>query len=240
MAVAVESPFALCTSIDNIPTCGTFVAGRRRRINNDPYGGEGYVWEDITAPSEDGQDTSASTGTASEAGDTCLKPSCTAAADILPEQRSVATKRLDQLKRHLLDILPPKKVVEGFSLDNIHLGIGQLQDWEAPQWNYAQYACPAPTNLQFNHDWQNYAQRVLFGPQELQPAMAYGSGKDSATRAPWPDTPEHSVDIRNSLRIDYSDDRRRAWEVSFEPVDVHCNSWSSLMAHRRRQIADIA
>jgi hypothetical protein len=217
---------------------GTFVAGRQRRINNDPYGGEGFVWEDISVPSGEEQDVPAKT--TQEAGDACLKPVCSAVADILPEQRSVATKRLDQLKRHLLDILPVKEAVEGFSLDNIHLGIGQLQDWQAPRWNCAQYTSPAPMGHHFDHEWQDYAQRVLFGPQELQPAMAYGSGHDNLIGSQWPDAPEHRMDDCDSRQTSSHGSRRRVLEVSFEPVDVHCNSWSSLRAHRRRRIAAIA
>ena len=233
MAVVAVSPFALTfsdTPID-LPQNGTFVAGRRRRINNDPYGGEGYVWEDMPIPIEVEEDAAS---LIPEQEDHASVQGGSGAADVLNQQQSVATRRLDQIKdqikQHLLDIVSPEppaqnRMVEGFSLDNIHLG--------GPMMN-----CPqCPTNLRpqpfcNQQEWQDYARAILFRPQEQQLQANHRSESQQVLLTQSSDRAHHNLINQSNVQP-----RDRLAELSLEPLD---NPWSSLMAHRRREIAAIA
>lgn len=233
MAVAVESPFTLMAWDPSIQlsTQGTFVAGRRRtRRNNDPYGGEGYVWEDITVPTAEEEPIP---GPVLEQESHLALQDPIEPSDAIAEQQSVATQRLDQIKQHLIDILPPprRRRVEGFSMDNIHLG--GVQEWQPPFLN-----CPRmsfqPRSL-CNQEWQNYARSVLFQPQTQH--MNPTSNHQTPPEALHSRLPNRTGPELRSERGVKSEKRQSA--LFFEQLDVHC-SWSSLMAHRRREVAQLA
>lgn len=240
MAVAVESPFVLNISQApiEIPQHGTFVAGRRRRINNDPYGGDGYVWEDITNPSNIEEDRSAQY--VQDSDNDVQKQSCLTESSSAPERQSVATQRLVQLKEHMIDILPPKRAVDGFSLDNIHFGMGGLQDWQPPPLNCPQYPPNCRTNLHLNQEWQDYARNVLFRPQEQQLQWIESSKQSNDIFSQWDEASHRGTEVKDTPQTKAQSARKRDDDISFESLDVTCSSWSSLMAHRRRQIAEIA
>lgn len=232
MAVAVESPFALTfltTNIEVPQTGGTFVAGRRRRINNDPYGGEGYVWEDIVAPSEAEEDIAQATVDTGSHVETMKAE----VGDVMSEQQSVATLRLQQLKQHLVEIIPPKRPIEGLSLDNIHLG--GLQDWTSLAPNCQSYFPGFRTSSICNQEWQDYARSVLFAPQDQH---VRSSPLDQSRVTPpqhWIDETQHSIVSKAS-----SQHREGVKKFQFEPLDIACSPWSSLMAHRRRERREMA
>ena len=231
MAVVAASPFVLNfsdTPID-LPQHGTFVAGRRRRINNDPYGGEGYVWEDIPVPTEVEEDAS---GLVPEQEDHVSVQDDPGTADVLTQQQSVATRRLDQIKgqikKHLLDVLPPTlpptRMVEGFSLDNIHLG--------GPLLNCPRYSTNLRPQPFCDQEWQNYARNVLLSPQKQQFQANHWSEDHQYLST------EMSAGLHDSLAHQSNlHPPHRLTELSLEPLD---NPWSSLMAHGRRKIAAIA
>lgn len=235
MAVAVESPFAHYFSAMNVElpqTGGTFVAGRRRRINNDPYGGDGYVWEDMVAPIEaEGHTQQEAPETESHVDSQILE-----AADVQAEQRSVATLRLEQLKQHLVDIIPPTspaRPIEGLSLDNIHLS--GLHDWQSPAFSCQSYKPNLRTNSLCNQEWQDYARGILFAPvdRHITP-IQMSEIRENQTRG-WPDEPPHGIISRAS-----SSHGEGSKKFQFEPLDIVCSPWSSLMACGRRETMQMA
>jgi hypothetical protein len=232
MDVTVESPFnlnVLSTSID-LPHNGTFVAGRRRRINNDPYGGEGYVWEDITIPDEVGEDTAELS--TSETGYQLAGGSTPELVDVPIEQQSVATQRLHQIKGHMIDVLPaPKRMVEGFSLDNIHLGGAGILDWQPPSLSCPRYSATVQLRSFCNsHEWQKYARDMLLTPQnQLSHANHRSENPQDVLSQPW-----------DGLHYRIADQSIHQPRHSFSEIEPLDNPWSSLMAHRRRTIAAIA
>ena len=244
MAVAVDSPFIL--NITNtaipIPSGGTFVAGRRRRINNDPYGGEGYVWEDITVPVE------AEEGTPIEAVQNSENKNLNLPDQSIPEQpielRSVAAKRLDQLRQHLIDLSifqrtsQLERPFQGYSIDNVHLSMAGLQDWQSPQGSCAQHSNRvSPSSPSFNQEWQQFMQNAIFG-SGLRPKLAPRTTGNPGAFVALP-TLHQSKPCPQRLDNEPTQSCDLRPELAFE-MDVHCNSWSSLMAQRRRTIAAVA
>jgi hypothetical protein len=245
MAAAVDSPFVLDISKVDVPlpSGGTFVAGRRRRINNDPYGGEGYVWEDITAPADNDQDISSETIPDLEHESPNVSSQIQAEEPVI--LRSVAAQRLDQLRQHLIDLSLSQEVsrsqrpYQGYSIDNLHLSMAGLQDWQSPQASCAQYSdrfsAPNPNS---NQEWQQYTRNAIFGPglrPQVPPIQSIGDTGASIT----PHAPYQQKLGRERLDTEQSPLHSLRSELAFE-MDVHCNSWSSLMAQRRRKIAAVA
>ena len=243
MAVAVDSPFVLniVQTQTPLPSGGIFVAGRRRRINNDPYGGEGYVWEDINVPVDTEEGTPVKATENSEdsilSGETIIEQPI--------ELRSVAAKRLDQLRQHLIDLSLSQEVsisqrpYQGYSIDNLHLSTAGLQDWQSPQASCAQYYDRfSPPNPNFNQEWQQFTRNSVFGPRlrpQAPPVQAvYDPGACVAPLSPYQPSSSHER-LDNEQASSYS----FRPELAFE-MDVQCNSWSSLMAQRRRKIVAVA
>lgn len=232
MAVAVESPFAHYFSAMNVAlpqTGGTFVAGRRRRINNDPYAGDGYVWEDMVAPTEAEEEVEpAATVAETEAH---LNPHVLEAADVQAEQRSVATLRLEQVKQHLIDIIPstsPGRPLEGLSLDNLHLS--GLQDWQSPAFSCQQYRPSLRSSALCTQEWQDYARGILFAPVDRHISRVEADKVRESLVRSWPEKPQHGMISKAS-----SQNEDGSKKFQFEPVDIVCSPWSSLMACGRRE-----
>ena len=245
MAVAVDSPFVLniVQTQTPLPSGGTFVAGRRRRINNDPYGGEGYVWEDINAPVDTEEPTPVKATQDSEDEHLILPGEPIIEQPI--ELRSVAAKRLDQLRQHLIDLSLSQEIstsqrpYHGYSLDNLHLSTAGLQDWQSPEASCAKYSDRfSSPNPNFNQEWQQFTRDAIFAPRlrpQPPPVQAiYDPGACIAPPSPYQPSSSHErLDNEHTSFYNFRP------ELAFE-MDVHCNSWSSLMAQRRRKIVAVA
>lgn len=241
MAV-VESPFLQNVSFAEIPQGGTFVAGRkRRRINNDPYGGDGFVWDDCDEVSNaaDTEPKIIDTTWSFEVGG--LEPATFAPAHVaeLPEQqRSSATRRLDQVRQHLLDLsirrpvsTPVSSQSYGFSLDNIHMGIGNLYEWSSPQWN-----CPRNQNLlpssnpDFDQEWQQFTRSVLFAPPP-QPVPSFAISREIGYQEQMhPSSEAHTQNHESHAASDTSKTRVQPQSLADQRKAFRHPGWSNASA----------
>ena len=244
MALAIESPFGHDVTA-GISQGTTPEMGRlKRRINNDPYGGEGYLWDEVVSDRHHDNDLiSLGTSGNGTSVDLLSEPTVVHASG----ERLSAVQRLDQLRQHLIDLVgpaltatPEQKCFEGLSLDNIHLGIGALQEWRSPHWAEQRDLCYPQPRQQFNQEWQQYAHHKLFGPHSQQYPLPRDSRHQHMISAQHYNTPYADPDVRDSLREPANGKGENISIRAFEPIDVHCNSWSSCLAHRRREIAAIA
>ena len=128
---------------------------RRTRVNQDPYGGDGFVWDDSDSFDREAVED-VFVGEEQQADDLCSESVDRDIVEQSPETRSIAVQRLDQLQRHLASC-------SLHTSQRHELRMGEMLHWQQPRqtwWREMQ---------NFQRDARHYSNPSLQSEQRIAP-----------------------------------------------------------------------